>query len=291
MKYHEGSMLEALRRIDTFLDAQPTAFAPLMGSAARQELTDTITQLSASATAQEVGGRASRGETSKLGALRLALRIHQMDPIAAIAKLRLPAVPDFSSLTTPRSTVSTERLLAAAAAMGEAAARHAAVFTANGLPADFIVRLQASAQALQDAIDGRSGQTVVRSGATATLAAEERRGRTIITVLNGLLLPLIGADAGLQAAWTTAKRVARKPGVKIGARASAAPADATTQGSTTQGSTTQGSTTQGSTTQGSTTQGSTTQGTTTQGSTQGTTTAPPTPPAASTPPASQLPAV
>ncbi len=167
MKYHEGSMLEALRRIDTFLDAQPTAFAPLLGSAARQELTDTITQLSASATAQEVGGRASRGGTSKLRALRLALRIHHMDPIAAIAKLRLPAVPDFSSLTTPRSTVPTERLLAAAAAMGEAAARHVAVFTANGLPADFLARLQASAQALQDAIDGRSGQTVVRSGATA----------------------------------------------------------------------------------------------------------------------------
>ncbi len=106
MKYHEGSMRQALRRIDAFLDAQPTAFAPLMRSFARQELTATIDQISASSTAQEVGGRASRKETSKLRALRLALRIHHMDSIAAIAKHRLLAVPDFSSLTTPRSTVS-----------------------------------------------------------------------------------------------------------------------------------------------------------------------------------------
>ncbi len=99
---------------------------------------------------------------------------------------------------------------------------------------------------------GDQGKPWSEAGRRPSLAAEERRGRTIITVLNGLLLPLIGADAGLQAAWTTAKRVARKPGVKIGARASAAQADATTQGSTA---------------------------------------APATPPAASTPPASQLPAV
>jgi hypothetical protein len=69
---------------------------------------------------------------------------------------------------------------------------------------------------------GRSKHQGRRAGATAGLAAEEKRGRAIVRVLNALILANIGNDAQLLAEWTAAKIVRRKPGPTAGSQASGA---------------------------------------------------------------------
>ncbi len=81
----------------------------------------------------------------------------------------------------PQAKVSTERLLASAAAMAEASRRHEAVLIDGGLPTNLIAQLDSQ------------------------------------------LLPLIGADQALLAAWQTAKRIQRKPGIKIGSTTATTP--------------------------------------------------------------------
>ncbi len=223
MKYSEGSTLETLRRSDAFIAANPGPFIALTGSTTIRELRDTIAQLTAHAAAQEDGSRASRGETSRQQTLRVALRTHHMQGIAAVAKIRLKAVPDFSSLTMPRAKVSTEPLLASAAAMAEASRRHEAVLIDGGLSTDFIARLEAAAETMKESLDGRATFGVRRRGATAGLSIEEQRGRNMIKLLDSQLLPLIGADQALLAAWQTAKRIQRKPGIKIGSTTATTP--------------------------------------------------------------------
>ncbi len=45
----------------------------------------------------------------------------------------------------------------------------------------------------------------------------------LIAQLDSQLLPLIGADQALLAAWQTAKRIQRKPGIKIGSTTATTP--------------------------------------------------------------------
>ncbi len=133
----------------------------------------------------------------------------------------------------PRANVSTERLLAAAAAMAEASRRHEAVLIDGGLSTNFIARLEAAAETMKESLDGRATFGVRRRGATAGLSIEEQRGRNMIKLLDSELLPLIGADQALLAAWQTAKRIPRKPGVKIGSTTAATTPPVTTQPVTT----------------------------------------------------------
>jgi hypothetical protein len=55
-------------------------------------------------------------------------------------------------------------------------------------------------------------QQARRTGATAGLAALEKRGRGLLQILNSLILAQIGDNAQLRREWTSAKTVQQKPG-------------------------------------------------------------------------------
>jgi hypothetical protein len=116
----------------------------------------------------------------------------------------------------PPAGGSTERLVAAAYAMADAATPHAPVLIDNGLPATFADDLRSAADAVSESTAGRSKYQGTRAGATAGLAAAERRGRATLKVLNALITARIGNDAQLVAEWRTAKTVGRKPGPAAG---------------------------------------------------------------------------
>ncbi len=221
MRNEQNAVLASLRRAQQVLDTHADRLSPV-NTSTRTQLDDVVTQLSTLAITQDGGARGSKGETARQHALQLALRRNYMAPIAELARLKLREVPEFAALTLPSADVNPQRLVAAAYAMADAASTHAPVLVGNGLPATFADDLRAAAAALSDSVLERSKYQGSRVGATAGLIAEEKRGRSLLKVLNALIMAHVGNDAQVMAEWTVAKAVRRKPGPAAGSHASGA---------------------------------------------------------------------
>jgi hypothetical protein len=211
MRYEQNAVLISLRRVQQFLNDNSAELGAL-NPRAREELNAIVEQLTALSVAQISDTHAGRGETARMHMLRLALRHHHMAPIAHMAKYKLQRSPEFAALTMPPVTVNAEGLVVSARSMAEAATPHAQTFIDSGLSPTFLAELLDAAQALSDSIVERGNLRGRRTGATAGLAAAEKRGRAMLRVLNALVLAQIGDDARLQREWATATAVPRKRG-------------------------------------------------------------------------------
>jgi len=212
VNYRQNVVLEALRQVQVFLDGN----ASIVGSAiakARQNLDGVVSTFTSHAAAQETGGMHSVGETARQRTLRATLRKDYMAPIAEVAKQKLRDVPEFHALVMPASNSSTAQLAAHAAAMADAAKAHAQVLTDAGLPDDLVAGMLSLADDLSKSLDDRKQHSSKKSGATAGLAAEEGRGRSMLKLINALILPKLRNNDALLREWKAAKKVPKKPGV------------------------------------------------------------------------------
>ena len=217
MRYQQNAVLTSLRRAQQFFDDNGAKLGAINPTAVK-ELAAVIEELSTLAVSQESGARGSKGETSRNRSLRVALRQDHMAPIAAVAKYKLPTVPEFAALTLPPATLSAQSLVASATAMADAATPHLQTFVDSGLSTTFLDDLRTAAKAVNDSIVERGNQQGRRNGATAGLAATEKRGRAILRVLNALVLAQVRDDAQLRRQWTTARAVQQKPGRSVNAQ-------------------------------------------------------------------------
>jgi hypothetical protein len=94
MQTAQGTMLESLRSVESFLDAHADKLGDVVKTGARQKLTDAITALDVHASVQTGGALASQGATQKKLSLRQALLRDHMAKIARIAAADLPNVPE-----------------------------------------------------------------------------------------------------------------------------------------------------------------------------------------------------
>ena len=215
MLIRQNMVLDTLRRVQDFLDRNDGVLGVINKSGARKSLDAIVAQLSTHAVNQDAGLVNSKGETAKQRAARLALRTH-MRPVAAVAKAKLRDVPEFKVLTLPDIRINTNRLVAAAGAMADAATPHTQVFIDSGLPADFVPQLLAAADEVKASIDVRAKSRGRRVGATAGLSAEDKKGRHALAILDTLVVPMLGTNDQLLAEWRSLKRVDHKPGPAIG---------------------------------------------------------------------------
>jgi len=216
MRYQQNAVLTSLRAQQFFDDNSAKLGA--INPTAVKELGAVIEELSTLAVSQDSGARGSKGETARNRSLRVALREDHMAPIAAVAKYKLPTVPEFTALTLPPATLSAQSLVASATAMADAATPHLQTFVDNGLSTTFLDDLRAAANAVNDSIVKRGDLQGRRNGATAGLIATEKRGRAILRVLNALVLAQVRDDAQLRRQWTTARAVQQKPGRSVNAQ-------------------------------------------------------------------------
>lgn len=226
MRSSQSTVLETLRRMQGFLDTHPTLVASVNQSGARTELDSVATQLTAQATTQETGTRGSKGQTAKQKSLRRTLRVNYMHPIAEIAKHQLRTVPEFKALQMPKGSVTQDRLIAAAGAMADAAALHAATFTTAGMAADFVAQLRTAVQAVETGTSVRIKHRTSRTGATTGLVSLAKQGRSLVRVVDALVRPLLGTDDVLLGAWNQATGLKRKPRLAIANAPATVPAAA-----------------------------------------------------------------
>ena len=224
MKGQQERVLDACRRVQSFMDANATLLDGINKSATRKELDGVITDLVAGAGAQATAQVAAKGESANQRILRLALRDH-MRRIAAVAFLRLKDVPQFAALKMPDPHASAASIVAHATAMGNAAQLYQETFLDAGLPADFIATLGAAATALSASSGVRNAARGRRSNATGALQQASTRARRVLKALNPLVVHVLSADsanAGLLAEWKAARHVSAKLGPVAGSVQAAA---------------------------------------------------------------------
>jgi hypothetical protein len=207
------------RRIQAFLIANDALLGTINKSGMRADL-DAIVDALGNSGGQQAAGRVNAiGETARQRALRLALRLNHMQPIASVARAKLRTVPNFQAMTMPSPNTRIVSLLAHAHGMAEAAQPYAQVFIDAGLSQDFISNLTAAADAVKTSIDTRAAARGQRSSATGTLKDLENRARLAFKALNDFVVPILSADvahSGSLAEWKKARRVDSRGGPVVG---------------------------------------------------------------------------
>ena len=206
MKARQSVLLEAARNVQAFLDTNTAVIGPTI-TAARQNLDDAAAQLAALAVTQQASKTSSRGATSLQAKLRVSLRTNYMRPVATVAKLFVADVPEIDALRMPKKQVSSAALVAAAHAMADAAQTYSDTFTKYGLPDDFVAQLRSAADAVTSAITGRQTHIASTAGATSGLAEQESRVRSLLKLINALVVPKLGTNIVLLNEWKVARAI------------------------------------------------------------------------------------
>ena len=212
MLQHQQHEQEALRRVQSFLEAHADVVGPLEDSEARKQLDDSLAKLDAHALVQGTATLEGSGQTQRKRQLAGALKSEHMLPIAKFARARFQGVPDVAALTQSGSRFHGNKLVAAARAMATAALPHADVLTKGGFPADVVQQLGAAADALSAAITDRAETLVRRVVATAGIRKEAARGRAAVHMLDAVVSKPLASHPALLAGWRSAKGVALNSG-------------------------------------------------------------------------------
>jgi hypothetical protein len=212
MQTKEGNTLLSLRTAQEFLERNTDVLPEVAKTGVRQRLDEVIVALDGHASSQEGSSIAMRGATKLLRTRRTTLRRDHMAPIARIAKLDLPPIPQLQALRMPRGRPTVERLAAAAAGMAEAARPYADVIVAAGRPVDFLERLLEASDALVASYQGHIVRRGQLKGATRGLRAKLTTGRKLVHVLDALVQSELQHDPARLADWSVVMRVQKKKG-------------------------------------------------------------------------------
>ena len=207
MRTTQGSVLQSLRAVQAFIDANAAHLGDVPQSGARKKLDHAIEELSSHAAVQTGSFLQAKGSTQRQRALRKVLLRDHMAPIARIAAADLPDTPAVRPLRMPKGKPTAEKLSAAAYGMGEAAAKFSDTFTSAGLPSDFVIKLTGAADAMLAALGDRTQSRGQRKGATTGLKTKLSHGRKIVGVLDAFIKSALKDNAALLAEWNTVKRV------------------------------------------------------------------------------------
>ena len=223
MRAKQASMLQSLRSARDFLDDHADKLAGVVNSGARKKLDEAIAELEDHASTQSASLTDAMTSTRQKGKLRQALILHHMAPIARIAEADLPNNEETLPLRMPAPRLNTVKLAAAAEGMGKAAAKYADTFTATGLPADFVDRLNAAARAMVGALGNRTRNRGIRKGATSGLKTKIVHGRKIGRIVDAFVQSALADDKVLLANWNTVRRVELAPAGRSAADPAPAP--------------------------------------------------------------------
>jgi len=205
--------LDALIRVQAFLDSNGVALGALVNTPARAQLNAAVSHATSNRAQQDSASLDATGQLSQQRQAVTVLRQAHMQPIAKFARANLTGVPDFAKLTKTGNGLRGAALVAAARAMATAAAPYAARLTEAQFPSDALQELAAAADAVETAISDRSGSKVVRIAATAGIKQALSEGRQAVEMLDPVVTKMLAGNDGLLAGWRAAKRIVAKPGV------------------------------------------------------------------------------
>ena len=216
MNKSQVARLTALRRMQGFLDENATAEGAVNESRSRADLNTAVTALANLMAQQAQAESEMTGRTKQKHATREELRLHFMQPVAAIAQKKLGKTPALQDLRLPSKNVSDERLVAEGRAMATAAAKYPKIFLDQKLPPDILAQLELAVRAVQQAVREGSAAALRVNEATKGVKAQLTLAKDDVRVLHSLVVRELSDNPGLFGAWSNAKRVHAKGGVPTG---------------------------------------------------------------------------
>ena len=198
------------------MDSNGNALGNVNKSASRAALDTTLTTLESLASAQNSADTQAASATQAKNGLREDLRLHHMQPIAAIARSTLAHTPNIAKLRLPRANENDSTLIAAGNSMADVAAQYEKVFTDEQLPADFVAQLRTSVAAVRKAAVARDGFQNIATQSTQAVDDALIRASSVVKVLHSLVVKQLKGKNELLAGWRLAKHVKLKPGVPQG---------------------------------------------------------------------------
>ncbi|MFL5613993.1 MAG: hypothetical protein ACJ796_10070 [Gemmatimonadaceae bacterium] len=220
MNAQQERVVESFRRIGGWFTANPQYVAgnPQLGTQV-ETFNGVISRLTDHVTAQETQHAQSLLISKDEIELRREVVVHQMRPIAKVARALRGTVPGIGVLSAPKGNVRTPEIIASAAAMAEKAEVYKDVLLESGLPTGFIEQLKKAGAALKSSVDSRGLARASRAAATQGVESELGVGRRIVAILDAVVTGLIRSDPVKLAEWEQLKRVTVKGAAVRGALA------------------------------------------------------------------------
>jgi hypothetical protein len=148
----QKARLNALQRMQKFLDDHADALGTISKSTSRTDLDAAVAGLEQFGAQQEAAQTEATSRTKLTHIAREDLRLNHMQPIAMIARKKLSQTGAIQDLALPKKSVSDQTLVQKGLAMVNVAAQYSQVFIDQQLPADFIAQLQAAVDAVKQAV-------------------------------------------------------------------------------------------------------------------------------------------
>jgi hypothetical protein len=227
MNRKQQARLDALHRVQSFLDENAEALGDVNESTSRGALDDVLYALEERASTQGSAVVHAASATRLKHQLRNELRLYHMQPVAAIARSTLAHTPYITKMRLPPKDVNDSALIQAGYGMADAASQYREVFVAERLPVDFIEQLRASVEAVRKAAVTRDGFQVGHTQATQGVSDDLTRAHNVVAILNALVVKQLKGRDDLLAGWRRAKHARAKPGVPQGTVVGAIPSEAT----------------------------------------------------------------
>jgi hypothetical protein len=232
MELTQLNVLDTGRRVQTLLDSQPAALGTAVPAPLRAQLDTAVTQLATSGTEQESLTTATSGGIVNQVAMREALTVDFLDPMARIARFALRESPDFQTLVVPSTVTRKGEFMNKVNAIADAAAKYEQDFIDHGMPADFIAQLRAAVAALNASIETRGKQVGLLKQARQGIKDSTKAVRAVLHVMDGNMKRVLKKNQPVLANWTATKRIQATvvtplPGGDLNATSSAPQAVAT----------------------------------------------------------------
>jgi hypothetical protein len=214
MRRTEEALGQSLVSVHRFIETHAVELRTVFESGAYHRLGEVLANLRDYALNQTGGSYALRGATLKNDALRAELENLHMRPIARVAAILAMEHTEIEPLRMPSTARSTEILIAEARGMADMASKWKDAFVREGLPADFLERLQTLVEEMSESRSGRKVRWASRGGATIGIRRELATGRKLVRALDSFVLMAAGHNETLMAEWKAVKRVARPVATK-----------------------------------------------------------------------------
>jgi hypothetical protein len=207
MQLPSHNVLDTGRRVQTLLDSQSAVLGTAVPAPLRAQLDTAVTQLATSGNDQESLGSATRGEQVNQVAMRKALTVDFLDPMARIARHALRASPDFQALVVPAFGLRKGDFMNKVNAIVDAAVKHEQDFVDHGMPAAFIAQLRAAVGALNASVDTRGKQKGLLKQAGQGIKDSTKAVRDVLHVIDGNMKRVLKKNQPVLANWTATKRI------------------------------------------------------------------------------------
>jgi hypothetical protein len=207
MQLTQQKVSDTGQRVQTFLDTQSSAIGTTVPALLRAQLDTAVAQVGQAQVDQETLTQAVLAETAKQNAIRKEVSADFLIPIGRIVRRAFKTAPDFQALIVSTRLTRKGDFVGKVTAATAAAATHAQDLIDRGMPADFIVQMQAAVTQLTTSTETRGKLVGLKQQTVKTLKDSTKSIRDTVHIIDGNMRRALKKNQPLLTNWNATKRV------------------------------------------------------------------------------------